>query len=115
MGSQRHPENPLDHYTLRTYIIPMHTFIELQPFATVRDKYLNDDEFTAFQHYLAANPDAGDVIPRSGGAVNYDGHLMDVEKEVECGSFISCASTQDKLCWLQCMQRMCRKTLIPTC
>ena len=45
----------------------MHTFIELHPFATVRDKYLNDDEFTAFQHYLAANPDAGDVIPRSGG------------------------------------------------
>ena len=45
----------------------MHTFIELHPFAAVRDKYLNDDEFTAFQHYLAANPDAGDVIPRSGG------------------------------------------------
>ncbi len=45
----------------------MHTFIELHPFATVRDKYLNDDEFTLFQHYLAANPDAGDVIPRSGG------------------------------------------------
>ena len=44
-----------------------HTFIELHPFATVRDKYLNDDEFTAFQHYLAANPDAGNVIPRSGG------------------------------------------------
>lgn len=45
----------------------MHAFIELHPFATVRDKYLNDDEFTAFQHYLATNPDAGDVIPRSGG------------------------------------------------
>lgn len=45
----------------------MHTFIELHPFATVRDKYLNDDEFTAFQRYLAANTDAGDVIPRSGG------------------------------------------------
>ena len=45
----------------------MHTFIELHPFATVRDKYLNDDEFTAFQHYLAAHPDTGDVIPRSGG------------------------------------------------
>jgi hypothetical protein len=45
----------------------MHTFIELQPCATVRDKYLNDDEFAAFQHYLAAHPDAGDVIPRSGG------------------------------------------------
>jgi hypothetical protein len=45
----------------------MHTFIELHPFASVRDKYLNDDEFAAFQHYLAAYPDAGDVIPRSGG------------------------------------------------
>jgi hypothetical protein len=41
---------PLDHYTLRTYIILMHTFIELHPFATVRDQYLNNDEFTAFQH-----------------------------------------------------------------
>ena len=45
----------------------MHTFIELQPFAAVRDKYLNDEEFAVFQHYLAAHPDAGDVIPRSGG------------------------------------------------
>jgi len=45
----------------------MHTFIELHPFTTVRDKYLNDDEFAAFQHYLTAYPDAGDVIPHSGG------------------------------------------------
>lgn len=45
----------------------MHTFIELHPFASVRDKYLNDDEFAAFQHYLVDHPDAGDVIPRSGG------------------------------------------------
>jgi len=64
---QTHQYNPLDLYTLRTYIKTMHTFIELQPFATVRDKYLNDDEFAVFQHYLAAHPDAGDVIPRSGG------------------------------------------------
>lgn len=45
----------------------MHTFIELHPFSAVRDKYLNDDEYAAFQLYLAANPEAGDVIPRSGG------------------------------------------------
>jgi hypothetical protein len=45
----------------------MPTFIELHPFATVRDKYLNDDEFAAFQHYLTAHPDSGDVIPHSGG------------------------------------------------
>lgn len=45
----------------------MHSFIELHPFATVRDKYLNDDEFATLQHFLAAHPNAGDVIPRSGG------------------------------------------------
>lgn len=45
----------------------MHSFIELHPFATVRDKYLSDDEFATLQHFLAAHPDAGDVIPRSGG------------------------------------------------
>jgi hypothetical protein len=60
-------DNPLDHYTLKTYINALFTFIELQPFASVRDKYLDDDEFAAFQQYLAATPDAGDVIPRSGG------------------------------------------------
>lgn len=45
----------------------MLTFIELSPFASVRDKYLNDDEFTSFQLYLAEHPDAGNVIPHSGG------------------------------------------------
>lgn len=45
----------------------MHTFIELHPFSTVRDKYLDDDEFAAFQLYLANHADAGDVIPHSGG------------------------------------------------
>jgi mRNA-degrading endonuclease RelE of RelBE toxin-antitoxin system len=45
----------------------MFTFIELHSFAAVRDKYLDDDEFAALQHYLADQPDAGDVIPRSGG------------------------------------------------
>ncbi len=43
------------------------TFIELQPFAAVRDKYLSDEEFAELQSYLAMHPEAGDVIPRSGG------------------------------------------------
>jgi len=43
------------------------TFIELPPFASVRDKYLDDEEFAALQWYLAAHPEAGDLIPRSGG------------------------------------------------
>jgi len=45
----------------------MFTFIELSPFAAVRDKYLDDDEFMALQAYMGEHPDAGDVIPASGG------------------------------------------------
>jgi hypothetical protein len=29
------------------------TFIELEPFANVRDRYLDDDEFAELQWYLA--------------------------------------------------------------
>ena len=42
-------------------------FIELKPFSSVRDRYIDDDEFTALQLHLAAYPDVGDVIPQSGG------------------------------------------------
>lgn len=45
----------------------MFTFIELPSFAAVRDRYLDDEEFAALQWYLAGRPDAGDVIPGSGG------------------------------------------------
>jgi hypothetical protein len=45
----------------------MLTFIELSSFASVRNNYLNDDDFASFQLYLMEHPDAGDVIPRSGG------------------------------------------------
>jgi hypothetical protein len=45
----------------------MFTFIELHPFAAVRDRYLDDDDLVAFQLYLAEHPEAGEVIPHSGG------------------------------------------------
>ncbi len=45
----------------------MFVFVELHPFAAVRDKYLNDDDFLTLQFYLTEHPDAGDVIPHSGG------------------------------------------------
>jgi hypothetical protein len=43
------------------------TFIDLNSFAAVRDKYLSDDEFAAPQFYLMEHPEEGDVIPHSGG------------------------------------------------
>lgn len=57
----------LDRYPPQTYTPPMFQFIELNPFATVREKYLDDGELISLQTYLAVNPEAGDVIPRSGG------------------------------------------------
>ena len=45
----------------------MLAFIELPPFASVRDNYLNDDEFLMLQLFLLEHPNAGEVIPHSGG------------------------------------------------
>jgi hypothetical protein len=42
-------------------------FVEAPPFARFRAKYLNDDEFTELQLYLAAHPEAGDLVPGAGG------------------------------------------------
>lgn len=45
----------------------MFTFIELHPFAAVRDEYLSEDDFAVLQLFLVEHPDAGNVIPHSGG------------------------------------------------
>lgn len=45
----------------------MLTFIELPVFARFREVYLDDDELAGLQAYLIAQPNAGDVIPGSGG------------------------------------------------
>ena len=42
-------------------------FIELPPFAELRDDLFTDDEFLALQAFLFDYPDAGDVIPGTGG------------------------------------------------
>jgi len=43
-------------------------FIELSPFARAREAYgMGDAEFAELQAAMLANPEAGDVIPGSGG------------------------------------------------
>jgi hypothetical protein len=42
-------------------------FIELPAFERHRADYLDDSQFLALQLLLMANPDAGDVIPATGG------------------------------------------------
>ncbi|MFA7240111.1 MAG: type II toxin-antitoxin system RelE/ParE family toxin [Sulfuricellaceae bacterium] len=61
------PQIGLDGYTLKEYIQLMFTFLELAPFSVVREKYLDDRDFAALQNFLIKYPEAGDVIPGSGG------------------------------------------------
>lgn len=42
-------------------------FIETTAFTKLVYAYLSDEEFAGLQTYLLAHPDAGDVIPASGG------------------------------------------------
>ena len=45
----------------------MFTFIESSVFERVLSAYLDDDEYSELQQYLIRNPEAGEVIPGSGG------------------------------------------------
>ncbi len=42
-------------------------FIEATLFTRLLPEYLTDDEYAQFQLYLANDPEAGDVIPGTGG------------------------------------------------
>jgi len=45
----------------------MQSFIETKLFTTLVQEYLSDDEYAARQIALMQQPEAGDVIPGSGG------------------------------------------------
>ena len=45
----------------------MYSFIETRLFTRLVSEYLSDDEYRELQKALIANPEAGDVVPGSGG------------------------------------------------
>ncbi len=45
----------------------MFTFIESAVFERVRAVYLDDDEYAELQQFMVQNPEAGRVVPGSGG------------------------------------------------
>ena len=48
-------------------MIGMVTFVETKLFTKLVKQYLTDDEYGTLQQSLIGNPEAGDVIPGSGG------------------------------------------------
>ena len=49
------------------YTASVFSFIETRLFTRLVQKYLDDDEYRELQKVLMTNPEAGDVIPGSGG------------------------------------------------
>ncbi len=45
----------------------MFTFIESSLFERIRPMYLDDDEYSELQQFLMQNPEAGEIVPGSGG------------------------------------------------
>lgn len=45
----------------------MFTFIESAIFGRVRDVYLDDDEYAELQQFMMEHPEAGEIVPGSGG------------------------------------------------
>ena len=54
-------------YTAKTYTRAMFTVAETPLFRRFVDDYWTEEERGAFCAWLAANPEAGDVVPGSGG------------------------------------------------
>ena len=50
-----------------TYNAYVQTFVESPLFSKQVYDYLTDEEYAAFQLYLASTPDAGDIVKESGG------------------------------------------------
>jgi hypothetical protein len=49
------------------------SFIETKLFTRLVQDYLSDDEYRELQKALMADPEAGDVIPGTGGSARFDG------------------------------------------
>jgi mRNA-degrading endonuclease RelE of RelBE toxin-antitoxin system len=49
------------------YAASVFSFVETRLFTRLVQKYLDDDEYRELQKVLMTNPEAGDVVPGSGG------------------------------------------------
>jgi len=54
-------------YAKGVYLGAVFTFIESSAFERVCPVYLDDDEYAELQQFLMQNPEAGRVVPGSGG------------------------------------------------
>ena len=67
--------------TALPYTDSVYSFIETRLFTRLVQDYLGDDEFRRLQIALLENPEAGDIIPGSGGIRKVPWRAPDAESE----------------------------------
>ena len=65
----------------------MYVFIESSIFERIRDVYLDDDEYAELQEFLSQQPEAGRVVPGSGGVGSSVGRAQVWGNAEGCASF----------------------------
>jgi hypothetical protein len=73
----------------RRIVRKVFTFIESSVFERVLPSYLDDDEYSDLQQFLIQNPDAGELVPGSGGVRKMRWARPEPESEADCVSSIS--------------------------
>jgi hypothetical protein len=57
----------LDACTAKPYSLPVYTVVETPLFQRLADGYWTEEERSAFVFFIASHPEAGNVVPGSGG------------------------------------------------
>lgn len=76
----------------------VYQFIEAPAFSRYREEYLDDDGFRKLQATLAANPQAGDIIPGAGAFGNCAGEILGAAKgrAADCELSITASCRMEK-------------------
>ena len=92
----------------------MFEFIETPFFTKALSHYLEDDEYAKLQHYLNGQPEAGAIVPGSGGVRKLRWGSEGRGKRGDCGSFISCEVRAGRSGCSRFTERMCAKIFLRT-
>lgn len=88
----------------------MFEFIETPFFTKAISRYLEDDEYAKLQNYLNEQPEAGVIVPGSGGVRKLRWGFRGRGKRGGCGSYITCGALAANSGCSRSTERMCERT-----
>ena len=81
----------------------MYTFIESSAFERVYPLYLDDDEYTELQQYMMQKPEAGQIIPGSGGVRKLRWSRPGMGKRGGLTGYLLCAVRAERILDANCL------------